>query len=1040
MSIERKSHELSDIVRRLKDHIKTTQLPSEQRNKVPSIIEFVENKEWLGMQHYANPVSLYPAQKLLLKCFYRGSIGNENLQLDEEEIEFIKKANLINDENGNALQKWNSGEIFRELVLVWGRRSGKDFIASIIALYEAMKLLEAPGGNPYAQYDLATAAAFTILTIANSAQQAHYLFKEMRDKVLQSTYFKERLDENNMTADTMHFITPHDRERNEDLKKRGLPPIPGSVMLRSGHSNSDSLVGLSCYCLLLDEVGLYKNTSGASSGDAIYNSLAPAVKTYIRKEAVLGKDGQQKIDDNGKPVFRDVFDGKIICISSPRAKEGIFFELYTNAGTVNHRFMMRLPTWEVNPRYSKEMLLTDFPNMPEDKFRMEFGAEFAGSGGVSFFPRDSVEECFGHKGLKERNSGLPGFTYFAHLDPATSSHNYALIVCHKEDFLNVETHKRDYRVVVDHIKYWSPTPKKLISVEEVDSYVIELNNRFHLGLITYDQWNSAASLEKMRKLGIPAIETKFNRHYKNVIYDNLLELVTNKRLYIPMHTHLRNEMLNLLRKWSPGSSGYKVMPKIDGDIVTDDLCLDPDSLVWTSRGIKAIKDTILGDSVLSDQGNYCKVEVSNARPNIEPSVEICSFYGLPLRLTNSHPVQILSEDGIRIWKKAGEISVSDYLCRTFPNNEREMCFDMANYGDVKDRDEWWTKDRKYENNDEFIKSSNPNAKWIRRFPDVVNLQGKWCLPYLFGLYLAEGNISDHGVTFSFDADDAEGITTFKHCCETCFGIEPTAPYGGADGSRSRQIAINSTLIRDLFVDMFGQKTAEEKEIPSGFESAPRVWQADMLRGYFAGDGSSTDTSFTFTTVSKRMCLQVQTMLFRLGIVSSWSVSKRAGESTEIGGREVRYNYDLYNLRVTDAVSYNLLAEKWQMGARKVQSKFYRPRYKFGDGFVACQVKKLRSIRLERVCNLRVAKDSSFIAQGINVHNCDALAGACYNAMNESIRKLPQGKLAHIPVSPSGGYRNWMGPQGSMGYGTGGQIGNKMRHWSDRLRNGPSHWR
>lgn len=573
MSIEKKSTELSDIVKRLKDHIRTTHLSPDQQSRIPSIIEFVESKEWLGMSHYANPVGLYPAQRLLLKCFYRGSIGNENLQLDDEEMEIIKNANLLNEENGNVMEKWDSGEIFRELVLVWGRRSGKDFIASIMALYEALKLLEAPGGNPYAQYNLGTAAPFTILTIANSAPQAQYLFKEMRDKVLQSTYFKERLDDRNMNNDTMHFLTPHDRERNEELKKRGLPPIPGSIMLRSGHSNSDSLVGLSCYCLLLDEVGLYKNTSGAGSGDAIYNSLGPAVKTYIRRVPVIDEVTKiPKMDDQGKPMFKDVFDGKIICISSPRAKEGIFFDLYTNAAHVKHRFMMRMPTWGCNPRYTHEMLLAEFPNMPEDKFRMEFGAEFAGTGGESFFPRDAVEACFRQKNQREIKSGLPGFVYFAHLDPATSSHNYALVVCHKEDFFNHESGRRDFRVVVDHIKYWSPTPKKLISVEEVDSYVVELNRRFHIGLITYDQWNSAASLEKLRKLGIPVIETKFNRHYKNIIYDNLLELVTNKRLLIPNHLLLRNEMLNLLRKWSPGSSGYKVMPKIDGDIVTDDLC------------------------------------------------------------------------------------------------------------------------------------------------------------------------------------------------------------------------------------------------------------------------------------------------------------------------------------------------------------------------------------------------------------------------------------------------------------------------------------
>lgn len=382
MAKKSKKHELSDMLRSLEDHVKT----GVTTRKIPSIIEFVENKEWLGMRYYANPITPYPTQRLLLKTFYRGSIGNEDLELDEQDLEIIESCGLNNEENGDVVSKWKSNVEFRELVLVWGRRSGKGFLVSIIALYECMKLLEVTGGNPYSMYKLASAAPFTILTVANSSKQAQYVFKEIKDKVLQSTYFKERLDEDHIHSDTLTFLTPHDRERNADLIKRGLPSQPGSVVVHAGHSNSESLVGLSCYCLLLDEIGLYKNTAGASSGDAIYNSLAPAVKTYIRDVEVKDSQGNIIVDEKGKPKLDQVFDGKVICISSPRGKEGIFFDLYSHAHDVSHRLMMRCPTWNVNPRYSETMLQEEFPNMPEAKFRMEFGAEFSGTGGESFFP------------------------------------------------------------------------------------------------------------------------------------------------------------------------------------------------------------------------------------------------------------------------------------------------------------------------------------------------------------------------------------------------------------------------------------------------------------------------------------------------------------------------------------------------------------------------------------------------------------------------------------------------------------------------------
>ena len=221
----------------------------------------------------------------------------------------------------------------------------------------------------------------------------------------------------------------------------------------------------------------YKNTAGASSGDAIFNSLAPAVKTYVREIPILDENQQPKVDEDGKPLTDKIYDGKIICLSTPRGKEGIFYDLYANHMDVSHRLICQAATWQVNPMQSKEALMAAFPSMPEEKFRMEFGAEFSGTAGENFFPEEAVEICFADKALKLKDYGKPGEYYFAHLDPATSSHNYALVLAHREVFLNKEIMKKDWRIVVDHIKYWSPTPGKPIMIEEVDDYVADLNGK-----------------------------------------------------------------------------------------------------------------------------------------------------------------------------------------------------------------------------------------------------------------------------------------------------------------------------------------------------------------------------------------------------------------------------------------------------------------------------------------------------------------------------------------------------------------------------------
>lgn len=545
----------------LKEAVKNVPVTASDAGHVPSIIEFIESDKYLGLPHRKpTSIDLYPFQRIMLKAFYAGSIGNQNIGLSEEELALCKENNFEDEDTSDIFIKKDNGITKSELVLVWGRRSGKDFIVSILACYEAAKLLESPEGDPYKLYNLGSGAPFTILTVANSSAQAQVLFNEIKDKIINSPYFADKIVASGILADQIHLLTPADKVKNVELAARGLPTSPGSVIIRCGHSNSDSLAGISCYCLLLDEIGLYKQTAGSSGGESIYRTLAPATATYVRKEKTIDLYGNEKL--------QDVYDGKIICISSPRGKEGVFYELYRKSSSVSHRVMCKLPTWKVNPNQTVELLREKFANMTEEEFMMEFGAEFSGTAGQTFFTRDMVERSFGSS-IKLRDHGEGGFSYFCHLDPATSSHNYALCVCHREMFINPQTNKTDFKIKVDHLKYWQPKEGRPILTEEVDNYIIALSKRFNFELVTFDQWNSQHSIEHLKKHSVPAKMTRFTKRYKIIIYDNLYDLCSAGRLEIPDHDLLKNEMLYLQRRYTP--TGYRVFAKKDGLVKTDDL-------------------------------------------------------------------------------------------------------------------------------------------------------------------------------------------------------------------------------------------------------------------------------------------------------------------------------------------------------------------------------------------------------------------------------------------------------------------------------------
>lgn len=542
--------------------LKTTNqifVSTNNKPKIPSIIEFCESPEYLGL-----PFPLYPIQKLVLRAFYRGTIGNmepASMEMTEEEKQLCYDHGLTDGRNGNIVGKWNSGENFKELVLVWGRRSGKDFCISIIALYEAMKLLECEGGDPYKIYALGNANPFTILTIANNKEQAGILYKEIYGKLIASKYFKGKFLPEGITAGRICLLTPQNEKDNQVFRSRGLSPFVGSVQIETGHSNSNGLVGKSCYVLMLDEAGTYKRSGGPGSDEALYGNLSPTTKTYIRKE--------HKYDEKGN-IIESIshYDGKIISISSPRGMDGVFYRLYNQSENVPHRLMCRLPTWVVNPNHTESGLRAEEQTMTDEKFRMEFGAEFSGTEGENFFDPDLVEIVFSDHSFKMSDWGIPGITYFAHLDPAISNHNYALAVVHKHPYLNRETKKIDFYMVLDHMMIWTPYKGKPINISEVDQYVIDLNRKFRLGLVTWDQWNSQSSIEKVRKAGIPAKCTPFSKRYKVQIYDELELLVNQKKLKCPYHKTLKLEMLHLQRKYL--NSGYRIYPKAEGEVRTDD--------------------------------------------------------------------------------------------------------------------------------------------------------------------------------------------------------------------------------------------------------------------------------------------------------------------------------------------------------------------------------------------------------------------------------------------------------------------------------------
>ncbi len=382
------------------------------------------------------------------------------------------------------------------------------FLVSAMALYELYRLIAM--GHPQARYGLMEFDQIVLLNVARNEEQAKSaIFAKIKQTVLASPFFQPYIGKD--TELEMRFYTEHDRKENERREARNLNPFAGSLVLRCGSSNASGLVGLTCWCIIMDEVAAMAGDNPDSGIDyALYDDLKPSLATF-------GKDG------------------KIMLLSNPKGPIGLLYELYEQRQEDPTTLIMRLPTWLTNPNIDKAWL-DNQKKKDASEFQMQYGAEFGNSSSDPMFTEEMVTRLFSSSRMQKRvEFPSPLVEYYCHLDPARTSDYYALAVAHTEVIYGVSgpDGRPLKRVVIDHLHFWNPASKNQpIGEKEVEDYVIDLHRRFRFKQISFDQWHSQSSIIRLQSMGINAIERQFNKEYKEKIYTELLQLMRDDRIDI----------------------------------------------------------------------------------------------------------------------------------------------------------------------------------------------------------------------------------------------------------------------------------------------------------------------------------------------------------------------------------------------------------------------------------------------------------------------------------------------------------------------------
>lgn len=538
----------------------------EEHFGIVDIMTFCDHPRYLDLP--GNNFHLWMGQRVILKVFYMGTRGNEDVVLTDEEWKWLYDRQLytIIEKIKRKLDGVNPGEPhnfnFRELTLALGRRASKTIMASIIATYECYKLIMI--GDPYEYFNIPHDEEIGIINVSNSQKQSNRLFAQIKARIRNSPFFAGRID-GDPSADTIRVFTNQDLAK-KDSGKANIK-VEGSIVMVCGHSNPDTLRGYSAAVIIFDELAFY-DENPKISGKEFYGALTPSIAKFANKG-----------------------EGRLVEISSCGPMHGIFYELYNQGNDDDPRFnsiiSYRLATWDINEElpYNSEFMVAERNKNPE-KFGVEYGSMWATRGFMgNFFSAERVERAV-KPFVQMQDRAQPRSEYFMHVDPAAKRDNYAVTIIERQRYVRPGGKKR-YRCVLALHKIWKPSASNSLNFKEIDEEIIALHRRFRPVSVTYDMWNSIQSVEYLKSRGVNAVQLPFNRANKATFYQHLLDLMDNDELWLYYDEHLVGELINL--KFKPTQRGISIMADSSADISTDDLvdCIAGACWMATGRIIKA---------------------------------------------------------------------------------------------------------------------------------------------------------------------------------------------------------------------------------------------------------------------------------------------------------------------------------------------------------------------------------------------------------------------------------------------------------------------
>lgn len=474
------------------------------------------------------------------------------------------------DEGRSNVREVVPGHQRREMVLSVGRRSGKTLITSCIIAYETYKLLLK--GNPQKHYGSSQSNVIQLISVATDKDQAGLLYQEASGHFQRCDFFKAYAA--NATQSFATFQTPFDIDRYGSYNDNPKARFSIKVTFRS--CVAKGLRGGANILVALDEVAHFTD-EGQSSADEVYQAVEPSTRTFSPKDP----------NNNTRPIGEN--EGRIILISSPLGKQGLFYKQYTlgftSGAAADNMVCIQAPTWEVNPTVPAATFEGSYFKDPR-VFYTEFGAEFTDRTRGWIENADDLLACV-QPTLKPAFSGPPRMPHYLGLDVALVGDYTSAAIGHltpegKVQLDFIERIRAGEGAFVDQDR---------LEFDDIADWVESLSRRFYLSDGMFDQWAGIPMEQALAKRGMKNLKSVHHtRTLTSQMFQNFKNMMLDKRLILFDHPIANGKehadyLLELLELQAEAISKYIITveaPNMEGkhDDFSDALI----RMVWIATG------------------------------------------------------------------------------------------------------------------------------------------------------------------------------------------------------------------------------------------------------------------------------------------------------------------------------------------------------------------------------------------------------------------------------------------------------------------------